>query len=62
MKQVNAIFIYTHILTYFIRIIYDVDFQNMTDLLLTEVGLETGTILCIANDDGDEIDLIMEFM
>lgn len=42
--------------------IYDVDFQDMADSPLTEVGLKAGTILRITNDDGDEIDLIMESM
>lgn len=42
--------------------IYDVDFQDMADLPLKEVGLKEGTILRITNDDGDEIDLVMESM
>lgn len=40
--------------------IYDVDFDDMADLPMEEIGLKAGTILRVTNDDGDEIDLIME--
>lgn len=44
------------------RMIYDVDFQDMADTPLSDVGLKAGTILRITNDDGDEIDLNMDAM
>ncbi|KAI7896083.1 ubiquitin-activating enzyme E1 3 [Mucor mucedo] len=42
------------------RMIYDVDFQDMADTPLSNVGLKAGTILRITNDDGDEIDLNLD--
>lgn len=42
--------------------IYDVDFDDMADLPLKEVGLKADSILRVTNDEGDEIDLIMESM
>ncbi|KAG2235086.1 hypothetical protein INT48_002427 [Thamnidium elegans] len=42
------------------RMIYDVDFEDMADIPMKEAGLKPDTILRVTNDDGDEIDLIME--
>lgn len=43
-----------------IRMIYDVEFEDMADLPMKEAGLKPDTILRVTNDNGDAIDLIME--
>lgn len=42
--------------------VYDVDFHNIANLPLIEIGLKTDAILCIINNDNDEINMIIESM
>lgn len=44
------------------RMIYDIEFDESVDLPLKEVGLKPGTILRVTQDDGHDVDLIMESM
>lgn len=45
------------------KLIYDIDFDDMADKPLKEIGLKAGTILRITNDNEDEaVDLIIEPM
>lgn len=43
------------------KLIYDIDFEDMADKPLKDVGLKSGTILRITNDNEHEaVDLIIE--
>lgn len=42
------------------RMIYDIEFDESVDLPLKEVGLKPGSILRITQDDGHDVDLILE--
>lgn len=43
------------------KLIYDIDFEDMANKPLKDVGLKSGTILRVANDNEHEaVDLIIE--
>lgn len=43
------------------KLIYDIDFEDMADKALKDIGLKSGTILRITNDNEHEaVDLIIE--
>ena len=43
------------------KLIYDIDFDDMADKPLQDIGLKAGTILRITNDNEDDaVDLILE--
>lgn len=44
------------------RMIYDIEFDESVNLPLNQVGLKPGTILRVSQDDGHDVDLIMESM
>ncbi|KAI9488947.1 hypothetical protein BDB00DRAFT_644379 [Zychaea mexicana] len=42
------------------KIVYDVDLDDNLQTLLTDLGIHAGTILRVASDDDDEIDLVLQ--
>ncbi|KAI8981889.1 hypothetical protein BDF20DRAFT_817446 [Mycotypha africana] len=44
------------------RLLYDIDFNDMADQPLKDIGLKPGTILRASQNDGNDVDLILEPM